>query len=283
MEKVVSEVQNKFLYIVGAVLIAYLLFVCVACPLLAPHDPVKVNMSASLKAPCAEYPFGTDRLGRCILSRIMEGGKYSLLATCAVVIVTMTGGSLLGMLAAYYGGKLDWLILRITDVFLAFPSLVLSVAIAGMAGGSLMVACIAILVTRWTKFARLAHSLTIIEKQKDYVAAGILSGASRMCIVFVYILPNIISQLLVLAMTDIGMVLLAISGMSFLGLGSQPPSPEWGAMLCDGKSMIQTAPWLTVFPGAVIFITVCLFNFAGDKVRDILDPKENSGNKNHIL
>ncbi|TEB08392.1 putative D,D-dipeptide transport system permease protein DdpC [Pelotomaculum schinkii] len=271
-----SNSLNRIYLFLGAGFAFFIFFIQVILPALAPHDPNAVNVPVALQQPCAAYPFGTDRLGRCVMSRVLYGASTSLITTFTLVFIAVILGSVIGLISGYAGGLADSCIMRVTDVFLAFPNLVLAIAVAGVLGPGLFNTGIAIISTGWTKYARLTRGLIIMEKNKNYVIAAKLSGAGVSKIIVKYLLPNVVSQIIVIAAVDIGGFLLSVASLSFLGLGAQPPTSEWGYMLYEGKSMLQQAPWLTIFPGISIFITVCLFNFLGDFLRDLFDPKEQS-------
>ncbi|SHH97661.1 nickel transport system permease protein [Sporobacter termitidis DSM 10068] len=266
--------HNKVYLLLGAGLAAFILLIKVILPLLAPHDPNAVNVADALQGPGGEYLFGTDRLGRCVLSRILFGAATSVTTTLLIVFVTVVTGACLGLLAGYFGGIANSVIMRIADVFLAFPNLILAIAVAGILGHGLFNTGLAIASTAWTKYARLVRGLTLKEKTKNYILAAELSGAGAVKSITKYLLPNILSQIIVVAAADIGGVLLSVAGLSFLGLGAQPPTSEWGYMLYEGKSLLQQAPWLTIFPGVSILLTVCLFNFVSDFIRNVLDPMD---------
>ena len=189
-----------------------------------------------------------------------------------VVIISSGIGTLIGVISAYIGGKVDNAIMRLTDVFLAFPGIVLAIAIAGVLGGSAVNAVLAVVIVGWTKYARLARSLTLKVKQQDYLSAAITSGTRPIAMIRRHILPNIIPIIIVTAALDIGALMMELAGLSFLGFGAQPPTPEWGLMLNEGRQLIQTAPWLMIFPGLAIASVVAIFNLWGDSLRDIMDP-----------
>ena len=188
-------------------------------------------------------------------------------------------GTAIGMVCGYYGGILDSVVMRIADIFLAFPGMVFAIAVAGVTGGGILNAIIALACISWPKFARLSRSQVIMMKNMDYIAAARLAGSSTGAIMIRHILPNIIGSVLITAVLDIGTMIMELAGLSFLGLGATPPVAEWGSMMNNGRSMIQTAPWVILAPGAAIFITVVLFNLLGDTVRDVLDPKQKKVNE----
>jgi ABC-type dipeptide/oligopeptide/nickel transport system permease subunit len=242
-------------------------------PMLVPNDPGKADLANALIPPSQDYPFGTDQLGRCLYSRVMTGAATSIFSAFILVGVIFTIGTFIGVLSGYYGGKIDTFFMRIVDVLLAFPGMVLAIAVAGMLGSGIVNAVIAIALISWTKYARLSRSLVLSIKEENYIHAARLGGASSLKIVARHVIPNSIGPLVVAASLDIGAMMMQLAGLSFLGLGAVPPAPEWGLMLNEGRSMLQNAPWLLIYPGSAMFMTVAIFNLFGDSVRDILDPK----------
>jgi peptide/nickel transport system permease protein/nickel transport system permease protein len=229
------------------------------------------NMEPSLQHLC-----GTDKLGRDVLSRILYGASYSLTSVLLLVAIIFVVGTTLGVLAGYYGGLIDTVIMRIADMMISFPGIILAIAIAGVMGGSLVNAMIALTVVTWTKYARLARSMVLKIKRRDFVEAAIVNGGTSPHILWTHIVPNILPLMVITAAADIGAMMMELAGLSFLGFGSQPPAPEWGLMLSEGRQQIQTAPWLMIFPGLAIFITVVIFNLWGDALRDVLDPRQDN-------
>lgn len=251
-----------------------LLLIAVFARYLCPYDPYAQNLLDAQKPPSSAHPLGTDRYGRDMLSRVIMGSTTSIFATLILVSVVTIVGTIIGIICGWQGGKTDTILMRISDLFLAFPGLVFALAVAGVLGGGVQNAIIALGAISWPKFARLARGLTLAQKNSSYVMAARLSGSSTWKILLGHILPNIAGQILVTSVLDIGTMMMELAGLSFLGLGVKPPMAEWGSMISDGRVMLQTAPWMVLAPGGAIFITVLIFNLLGDTVRDYLDPKQ---------
>lgn len=239
----------------------------------APYDPLETNFQAVLSPPSLQHLFGTDNMGRDILSRILYGAGNSFSLTFLLIAIVAIIGTVIGMIAGYFGGILDTAMMRFTDILLAFPDSVFAIAIVGMIGPGLLNTMIALSLVWWTKYARMTRGLTSSIRSKDYIAEARFGGLKTVSILLRYVLPNIMPQVIIMVTLDIGGMMLSLAGLSFLGLASQPPTPEWGYMLYEGKSYLQTAPWMMLFAGLAIFITVLVFNLLGDSLRDILDPK----------
>lgn len=255
------------------ILAAALLLVAIFADRIVPYDPYAQDLSKSLLPPSAEHWMGTDRYGRDMFSRVVAGAQTSIFSTLALVSVISVFGTAVGTLCGYYGGAMDSVVMRISDVCLAFPGLVFALAIAAMLGGGVGNAVLALAVISWPKYARVARSQTLAHKTSGFVAAARLSGDSSMQMILRHILPNILGPILVTAMLDIGTMMMELAGLSFLNLGAQPPTAEWGNMMSGGRSMLQTYPWLVLSPGFAIFLSVVIFNLLGDTVRDYMDPK----------
>lgn len=237
-------------------------------------SPTEGNLLDAIQPPSREHIFGTDKLGRDIFTRVIYGARTSLTSAFTVVAIIFAAGTFLGILAGYFGGLTDNIIMRISDMMIAFPGLVLAIAIAGILGPSVKNAVIAISLVSWTKYARLARSLVLKIRNRDFVAAAIVTGSKTPYMLWKYMLPNTVTTLVITAATDIGSMMLELAGLSFLGFGAKAPTPEWGLMLNEGRAYMQSAPWLMVFPGLAIFIVVVVFNMLGDSLRDILDPRD---------
>lgn len=255
-------------FIILSSLISILLIIAFFAPFIVPFDPYAQNLNNALIPPNNIYLFGTDQYGRDLLSRVIIGAQITILSSLMITFITTAIGITVGIICGYFGGKIDAILMRISDVFLAFPGMVLAIAIAGMLGGSVLNAVIALTLISWPKFARLARAQVLTVKSSTFIAAARLNNCSNMKIMFKHIFPNIIGIILITAILEIGTIIMEIAGLSFLGLGAVPPSAEWGAMISGSKSMLQTAPWLILAPGMAIFISVSLFNLFGDVIRD---------------
>lgn len=264
--------KNYILYI-GAGLSLILVFLTLAAPWLEPYNPTKMELSQKFMAPCREFIFGTDHLGRDIFSRILEGSRVSLSVAVLVVVCSALVGILLGMISGYAGGVVDMVIMRIVDVLLAFPAMIFALALSTMIGTGQMNLIIAITCIQWTRYARIARGEALMLKNAEYIEAARSIGNSTVQVLFKYVFPNIISKILIMASMDIGSIILYCASLSFLGLGAQPPSPDWGVMISEGKDYLQYAPWLTIFPGLAIAVSALAFNMLGDGLRDRLDPR----------
>lgn len=259
-------------------LAAVLVLVSFFADQIVPYDPYAQNLSLSRQPPSAAHFMGTDQYGRDVFSRVVVGAQASVFSTLILVCITSVFGTLAGTLCGYFGGRIDSVVMRISDVCLAFPGLVFALAIAALLGGGISNAVIALAVISWPKYARVARGQTLALKNCDFVAAARLAGDNSAQMIRRHILPNILGPILVTAMLDIGTMMMELAGLSFLGLGAQPPVAEWGNMMSGGRSMLQTYPWLVLSPGVAIFLTVVTFNLLGDTVRDYMDPK-NSGSQ----
>lgn len=275
-----KQVRNntKLKLIVLFIFVLGLLIVATLASYLVPYDPYEQDLNNALQPPDRVHILGTDRYGRDLLSRVIMGAQTTIYSALFLVAFITVIGTAIGMVCGYYGGILDSVVMRIADIFLAFPGMVFAIAVAGVTGGGILNAIIALACISWPKFARLSRSQVIMMKNMDYIAAARLAGSSTGAIMIRHILPNIIGSVLITAVLDIGTMIMELAGLSFLGLGAASPTAEWGSMMSNGRSMIQTAPWVILAPGAAIFITVVLFNLLGDTVRDVLDPKQKKVN-----
>ena len=271
--KVIKFLKTHKQFTVFSFLAVLIVLTAVLSPVIAPRDPLYAVMNDSLKAPCAEYICGADKLGRDVLSRVIFGTRSSLTMTLSLVAVVFVVGTSLGVISGFFGGAVDEIIMRISDMMISFPGLVLAIAIAGLLGPNMVNAVLAIAAVSWTKYARLSRSLVIKVKNSVFIEAAVLSGTKTHNIILRHILPNIISTMIITAASDIGTMMLELASLSFLGFGAQAPTPEWGLMLNEGRAYISKAPWLMIYPGIAIVIVVVVFNMLGDSIRDILDPK----------
>lgn len=273
METIINGFKTNRAFAITSVLVLCLLLIAIAAPVIAPYDPTHAAMKDAFLEPGAQHLFGTDKLGRDCFSRVLYGARASLTGVLVLVASVFVVGTTMGVVSGYFGGKVDMVIMRISDMMISFPGMILAIAIAGIMGGSLVNAVVALTIVSWTKYARLARSMVLKVKRRDFVEAAIVNGGTAGHILWAHILPNILPMMVITAAADIGALMMELAGLSFLGFGSQPPAPEWGLMLNEGRQQLQTAPWLMFFPGLAIFVTVVVFNLWGDNLRDVLDPR----------
>lgn len=273
--QVIRKDYTKQKCIVLTILVGLLLLCAIFAEKIVPYDPYAQDLSNALQPPGGAHLLGTDRYGRDMLSRVIMGGQTTIFSSLLLVLVTMITGTLIGVFCGYVGGKVDTILMRISDVFLAFPGMVFAIAVAGVTGGGVINAVVALTCISWPKFARIARSQIMTIKETTFIAAARLSGSGTWKIICKHMLPNIAGPILVTGVLDIGTMMMEIAGLSFLGLGAVPPTAEWGSMMSNGRSMLQTSPWVILAPGFAIFITVMLFNLLGDTVRDLMDPRRN--------
>ena len=264
--------RSNYLFTLGVLICSFWILMAILAPVIAPYDPIMQDMSVMLQSPSKAHIFGTDHFGRDIFSRVIYGGRYSLLAGCLTVIIAGAIGSLYGAIAGYVGGKVDNVMMRLSEMILAFPSLILAMIINAVLGSSLFNTMFALVIVAWPTYARLMRSVVLSVKENEYIAAAEALGASKMRILVKEIIPNSISSVLIMATTDLGNQILMFSTLSFLGLGSAPPTPEWGMMVSDGVDYFNKF-WVAGFPGLAIFTMAVGANFIGDGMRDLLDPK----------
>jgi peptide/nickel transport system permease protein len=274
LQRVWRKLRRRGSAMAGLVIIIALVVLAVLAPWIAPFDPAKQSWTALRKAPSLVHVFGTDESGRDLFSRVIWGGRASLLAGLVSISIALVLGVPIGLLAAYRGGFIDTLISRLTDAMLAIPFLVLAIALAAFLGPSLSNAMIAIGVTATPIFVRLTRGQVLSVKAEDYVEAARAVGNPAYRIAFRHILPNILPALLVQATLSIAAAIIAEASLSFLGLGQQPPAPSWGSMLNTAQRFLTQAPWMAIYPGLAIFLAVLSFNLLGDGLRDALDPRE---------
>jgi peptide/nickel transport system permease protein len=254
-------------------IIAALFLLAITAAWIAPHDPENAQPQLRLKDPGGEYPMGTDHLGRCIFSRVVFGIRISLFIGLVVVLLSALIGTILGGAAGYFGGVLDETIMRVVDAFLSFPSIFLALAVIGFLGSGLSNLMLSIILVEWTGYARLVRSEVLSLQGREFLEAAKSLGASDLYIMSRHILPNILPSVLVMATLSVGYAILGAASLSFLGLGVQPPTPEWGSMMNDARPFIRSHPLMMVFPGTAITVTVLAFHLLGDGIREKLNPR----------
>ena len=256
-----------------AALAATLLLITIFAKYICPYDPYAQDLPQAMQPPSAAHPMGTDTYGRDMLSRVLIGAQTSISSTFALVAIITVFGTIVGIFCGYYGGVVDSVMMRISDICLAFPGLVFAMAVAAILNGGVQNAVIALALISWPKYSRIARSQTLSMKSLPYMQAAQLAGDSALQMIVRHVLPNIVGPILVTSMLDFGTMMMEIAGLSFLGLGAQPPVAEWGSMMSSGRSMLQTYPWIVLSPGLAIFVSVVIFNLLGDTIRDYMDPK----------
>ena len=257
-------IQKHKLFSFYSSLMILVVIVAIFAPWLAPGDAFTSNMGQALQAPSSQHWFGTDKLGRDVLSRVIYGTQLSLFMGVTIVVIMVSIGTIIGAAAGYFGGKVEMVLMRLADIMLSFPGIVLAIAIAGILGGSIVNTILALSVVGWAKYARIVRSMTLKVRGEEYVTAAVMMGANTSTI-----MPLVITT----GALDIGAIMIEVAGLSFLGFGAQPPTPEWGLMLNEGRQYLQTSPWLMAFPGMSILIEVAIFNLWSDSLRDVVDPK----------
>jgi peptide/nickel transport system permease protein len=271
---IIKRVLKDKIAIAGLTFIFIVFFIAIFANNIAPYDPYKINVYKVLEPPSKEHILGTDELGRDVLSRIIYGARVSLKVGFIAMGIAILTGTVLGLIAGYYGGFIDTIIMRFVDVMLAFPTLFLILAVVAVLEPSIYIIMIVIGLTGWMDIARLVRAEVLSLKEREFVLAARAIGASSGRIIFKHILPNAIYPVIVAATFSVGGAILIESGLSFLGLGIQPPEPSWGGILSIGKDYITVAWWMSLFPGIAIFLTVLSFNLLGEALRDALDPKQ---------
>ena len=269
----VKKNRIRMKLIVFAGLAAALLLITIFAKYICPYDPYAQDLTQAMQPPSAVHLMGTDTYGRDMLSRVLIGAQTSISSTFALVAIITVFGTVVGIFCGYYGGIVDSVMMRISDVCLAFPGLVFAMAVAAILDGGVRNAVIALALISWPKYSRIARGQTLSIKNLPYMQASQLAGDSVLQMIFRHVLPNIAGPILVTSMLDIGTMMMEIAGLSFLGLGAQPPVAEWGSMMSSGRSMLQTDPWIVLSPGLAIFVSVVIFNLLGDTIRDYMDPK----------
>lgn len=269
-----QQFRSNALNVVGLSIVLLIVLGAIFAPVLTPYDPTGQHLENRLESPSLEHPLGTDQLGRDVLTRLLYGARISLRIGVAVVGISLAIGTAVGVTAGYAGGYVDEALMRIVDVLLAFPGLLLALVIAGILGPSLTNIMIALAAVGWTRYARVVRGSTLSVTQREFVKASQLMGVSRLRIVGRHVLPNVIGPVVVLATIDMAGVILGTAGLSFLGLGAQPPTPEWGTMIAEGRNYLRDAWWVVNVPGLAIMLAVLGFNLLGDGLRDVLDPRD---------
>ncbi len=258
--------------VVAGAIAALLLAISLLPGVFAPYDPSAISLSSTLKPPSAEHWFGTDQLGRDLLSRVIYGSRVSLFVAFCAVLLAGVGGGLFGVAAGYLGGVVDSVAMRLADIQLALPAVILALVLVGAIGFSMFNLIVVLSLANWARFARVTRSEALSLRQRDFVLLARLAGASRLRIMLRHIVPNVINTFIVLATLDIGIIIILEATLSFLGLGVQPPTPSWGAMIADGRGYLETAWWICAFPGLVLMSAVLAANLLGDALRDRLSP-----------
>jgi nickel transport system permease protein len=249
-------------------LLALLALVTILAPWLAPHDPLQVNLANKLLGSSMEYPLGTDHLGRCNLSRLLYGARYSLGFASLIFIASLGIGLVIGSIAGYKGGMIDYLLMRLCDGVMAFPNLVLILGLVGIFGPGLMQVVLAMMLVQWVYYARMFRSMILSLKERSFITAARVSGTSELKIIVRHMLPNVLPPIAVMGTLEMGWAIMDISALSFLGLGIQPPTPEWGAMIHEGKKYIRSQPELMLYPGMAILLVVVTFNLLGEALSE---------------
>jgi len=265
--------RNRKSTAAGLILVLVLSLAAICAPLLCPHDPIGVDLQNNISPPSREHLFGTDNLGRDVFSRVIFGTRIDILASLFIVGTCVVAGVPVGILAGWKGGFLDKILVGTMDVFLALPDLILAMVIVGAVGPGTFNAVLALSLLGWVRYARIARSSTFSIKEKEFIETAKAGGAGDFYLITRHILPNIIAPISTLATLHFGHAVLSLAGLGFLGLGAQPPAPEWGTMLNEGRVFLRNAWWLSVFPGMAVMVTVLAFNLLGDGLRDLLDPR----------
>lgn len=272
-----EALRRNRLALAGAALVALLVFTGLFGPWLAPYDPLRQNLAESLQGPSWDHWFGTDSFGRDILSRVLYGARISLMVGVASQAIAFALGVGLGVVSGYYGGKIETLVMRLADVTLAFPTLLLLIAITAAFQPSLVVVFVAIGIVGWAGMARLVRSQALVVRELDFVHAARALGMNDVRLLLVHVLPNCVAPAVIAVTLGMAGAIMLEAALSFIGLGAQPPTPSWGAMISDGRDFLRTAPWISIFPGLAIGVVVLGFNLFGDGLRDAMDPKLRGG------
>lgn len=276
---VISRMLHSKFFMVGAVTAIVIILLSVFSPVIVQYDPLTNNLAERLMAPeyfargLQGHVFGTDEAGRDIFSRLLLGSRYSLTIAAVVVFVAAFIGTVLGAVSGYFGGVVDAVIMRLCDIMMAIPNLVLAIAVMAVLGPNIFNLVIVLIITTWVQYCKVTRNNVMVVKNTEFVKASQVLGASRMHIMFSQIFPNVTTQLIILISQQLGWTILTEASLSFLSLGVQPPTPSWGNMIADGRNFLITNPWLVMVPGVALMVTVLAFNFLGDGLRDVLDPK----------
>jgi peptide/nickel transport system permease protein len=263
--------------VLGLAVVVILVVAAAFAPLIAPFDPLRMAAGPRLAPPSAGYWFGTDDFGRDLFSRVVFGARLTLQIGLIAVGISLTSGLLLGLVGGYAGGWTERVLMRAVDILFSFTEIVIALACISILGIGLTNAMIAVGIAAIPFYARVTHSVVLVEKHKPYFEAGISAGAGHLRLIFLHLLPNVVPTLIVVGTLGISTAVLAAAGLSFLGLGAQPPEPEWGFMLASSRDLISRAPWMMIFPGTAIAVTVLGFNLLGDGIREVLDPRQQRG------
>lgn len=270
---------SKF-FVVGFSVLLVIVFIAVIAPVIVVYDPIQNSLAERLRAPeffskgWGGHILGTDQMGRDVFTRLIIGARYSLFIALTVVVLAVILGTFLGVLSGYFGGLVDTIIMRTCDAFLAVPNMVLAIAVMAVLGSNTFNLIAVLVITGWVQYCKLSRNNVMVVKNMEFVHASQALGASKMHIMFKQILPNVTTQLLIVLSQQLGFVILLEAALSFLNLGIQPPIPSWGNMIANGRDYLVTCPWLVFSPGIALMLTVLAFNFLGDGVRDVLDPKQ---------
>lgn len=276
---VISRMLHSKFFMVGAVTAIVIILLSVFSSVIVQYDPLTNNLAERLMAPeyfargLQGHVFGTDEAGRDIFSRLLLGSRYSLTIAAVVVFVAAFIGTVLGAVSGYFGGAVDAVIMRLCDIMMAIPNLVLAIAVMAVLGPNIFNLVIVLIITTWVQYCKVTRNNVMVVKNTEFVKASQVLGASRMHIMFSQIFPNVTTQLIILISQQLGWTILTEASLSFLSLGVQPPTPSWGNMIADGRNFLITNPWLVMVPGVALMVTVLAFNFLGDGLRDVLDPK----------
>lgn len=271
-----NKTERKYRWILSVrfVLTALVLLLALFGGQLASHDPYKTELGSALIPPGREFFCGTDNLGRCVLCRILSGASTSVFSAIIVVVIVFLAGGIIGIVAGYMGGIIDAILMKITVIFQAFPSFILAICVAAMLGTGLKNGILSLSLVYWTTYARLGRSIVLSMKNETYIKAARMCGAGPLSVITRYVAPNVIAPIIVTAALDVGNIILSMAGLSFLGLGAERPTSEWGAMMSEARNYLQTGPWGILFPGMALFLVVILFNRLGDGISDYISDSQ---------